>query len=58
VKGRDGNLVRNPLHQIVRDNAMLIRSFGRELGFLPSAREGLHVAEDTKDPFDDWLAPR
>jgi phage terminase small subunit len=52
-------LVKNPLHQIVRDNAMLIRLFGRELGFLPSAREGLRVRDDeARDPLDEWIAGR
>ena len=56
IAGRDGNLVRNPLHQIVRDNAMLIRLFARDLGFLPSAREGLHVNSDKDmDPLEDWM---
>ena len=54
--GRDGNLVKNPLHQVVRDNAMLIRLFARDLGFLPSAREGLHVNSDKDlDPLEDWM---
>ncbi len=55
IKGRDGNLVRNPLHQIARDNAMLIRLFGRDLGFLPSARESLHVKAEEHDPLADWI---
>lgn len=56
VKGRDGNLVRNPLHQIVRDNAVLMRMYARELGFLPSAREGLTVkGEPEMDPTQAWL---
>ena len=29
---RRGELVKNPLHQIVRDNAVLVRAFARELG--------------------------
>lgn len=49
---RKGELVKNPLHQVVRDNAMLIRLLGRELGFVPSAREGLHVASDDEAPTD------
>jgi len=55
VRGRDGNLVRNPLHQIVRDNAILMRAFARELGFAPAAREGLTMPDATStDPFDAW----
>ena len=41
---RGGELVKNPLHQIVRDNAVLIRSLAGELGLTPAARVGLHAA--------------
>ena len=45
IKGaRGGELVKNPLHQIVRDNAVLIRSLASELGLTPAARVGLHDA--------------
>jgi P27 family predicted phage terminase small subunit len=55
--GQKGNSVRNPLTQIARDNAMLIRTFGRDLGFSPSSREGLHiVGDDETDPLAAWLA--
>jgi P27 family predicted phage terminase small subunit len=40
---RDGNLVKNPFHQVARDNADEIRQFARELGLSPSARAGLHI---------------
>ena len=40
---RHGELVKNPLHQIVRDNAMLLLAFARELGATPSARSGLRA---------------
>ena len=35
---------------------MLIRLFAKELGFLPSAREGLHASEGTEaiDPIEEW----
>jgi len=58
VRGaRRGELVKNPLHQVTRDNAILMRVFARELGFLPSAREGLHVqGSDAPDPLAEWLA--
>jgi len=58
VRGaRRGELVKNPLHQIVRDNAILMRAFARELGFLPSAREGLQMhTQDAADPLAEWLA--
>jgi len=42
---RDGELVKNPLHQVVRDNQDAVRLFARELGLSPSARAGLHVQQ-------------
>lgn len=57
VGARTGELVKNPLHQVVRDNAMLIRLLARDLGFVPSGREGItpgDIADD--DPFDAWVA--
>ncbi len=58
VRGaRTGELVKNPLHQIARDNAILMRAFARELGFLPAAREGLTVRESVAaDPLAEWMA--
>ena len=58
VRGaRSGELVKNPLHQVVRDNAILLRAFARELGLTPSARTGLTIgigaADD--DPLEAWL---
>ena len=50
IRGRDGNLVKNPLHQIVRDNAVLIRSLAGELGLTPAARVGLHDANGRATP--------
>lgn len=42
IKGaRSGDFVRNPLHQIVRDNAKLVQSLAGELGLTPAARTGL-----------------
>ena len=40
---RDGELVKNALHQVVRDNADAVRLAGCELGLSPSARAGLRV---------------
>lgn len=57
VRGaRQGELVKNPLHQVVRDNADLMRAMARELGFTPAARAGLKVSdrEKTEDPFEAW----
>jgi P27 family predicted phage terminase small subunit len=45
---RHGELIKNPLHQIVRDNAMLLLAFARELGATPSARSGLRAP--TEEP--------
>ena len=42
ARGRE--LVKNPLHQIVRDDALLIRSLAGELGLTPAARVGLRDA--------------
>jgi P27 family predicted phage terminase small subunit len=36
-----GAAVRSPLHQIVRDNAVLVRALAGELGLTPAARVGL-----------------
>jgi P27 family predicted phage terminase small subunit len=57
VKGaRSGELVKNPLHQIVRDNVILIRLLARELGFVPAGREGIRPGGlgESEDPFDRW----
>ena len=40
---RAGELIKNPLHQIVRDNATLVLMVARELGATPSARAGLRT---------------
>jgi P27 family predicted phage terminase small subunit len=39
-----GSAVKSPLHQIVRDNAVLVRTFAGELGLSPAARVGLRDA--------------
>lgn len=58
---RDGGLVKNPLHQVIRDDGDQIRLFARELGLSPSARAGLHGEPDygfgSIDP-DLGLPPR
>lgn len=58
VRGaRQGELVKNPLHQIVRDNADLMRAMARELGFTPSARSALiGIKVPDVDPLDAWAA--
>lgn len=50
-------LVKNPLHQVVRDNAVLVKLFARELGFSPAARAGLRTGggpEETDD-LERWI---
>jgi P27 family predicted phage terminase small subunit len=39
VRGPRGDLVRNPLHQVVVDNADKIRQFAYALGLSPAGRE-------------------
>jgi P27 family predicted phage terminase small subunit len=59
VRGaRRGDLIKNPLHQIVRDDADLIRAFARELGFTPSARSALTAVQedDEDDAMTRWMA--
>ena len=56
VRGQKDELVKNPLHQIVRDNAVLVRALARELGLTPSARAGLSGRQPPDaDPFADFL---
>ena len=42
----NSGLVKNPLHQIVREDSEAIRRFARELGLSPSARSGLMAERD------------
>jgi P27 family predicted phage terminase small subunit len=56
---RAGELVKNPLHQIVRDNALLARAFARDLGLTPAARAALRGAKvEEGDPFEKFLMER
>ncbi len=41
TRGQAGELVKNPLHQIVRDNATLMLQLAGKLGLTPAARSGL-----------------
>ncbi len=55
VRGRHGaELVKNPLHQVTRDNADEVRQFARELGLSPSARVGLRIERERS--LDDLTA--
>jgi len=56
VKGaRSGEAVKNPLHQIVRDNAVLVRALAGELGLTPAARVGLSDANGRAAPVTTTL---
>ena len=50
-------LVKNPLHQMVRDNADQMRAWARELGLTPAARVGLRADSSAgASPLADFLA--
>ena len=49
-----GELVKTPLHQVVRDHADQVRLFARELGLSPSARAGLRI--ESERAFDSLTA--
>jgi P27 family predicted phage terminase small subunit len=66
---RRGDLNKNPLHQIVRDNAVLAHNLARSLGLNPSGRASLTVGglaqpnpppgpRLVEDPIADLLNPR
>jgi phage terminase small subunit len=44
--------VKNPLHQITRDNREQIRLFARELGLSPAARAGMRIEVERHNPAD------
>jgi P27 family predicted phage terminase small subunit len=53
---RRGELVRNPLHGVVRDNALLVRLLARDLGLTPAARTGLRGKPPReRDPFAEFF---
>jgi P27 family predicted phage terminase small subunit len=52
---RGGELVRNPLAGMVRDQADQVRMLARELGLTPSALAGMGAADVRADPFDEFL---
>lgn len=43
-----GQMQKNPLHQVVRDNAYLMRMLAGELGLTPAARVGLQSGGDNR----------
>jgi P27 family predicted phage terminase small subunit len=55
VRGPNKTIVKNPLHQVVRDNATLVAKLARELGLTPSAREVIKTDRAPADPLDAWL---
>lgn len=53
-----GHLAKNPLHQVVRENADQVRLFARELGLTPSARAGLRMESGpSSGDIEDVLGP-
>jgi P27 family predicted phage terminase small subunit len=49
VEGRDGNLVKNPAAQIMRDSADMMIKFGSRFGLSPSDRTRLSVAPKERE---------
>lgn len=56
IGARNKETVKNPLHQIVRDNADLMRQMARELGLTPAARSGIKapLKESDDDALGAW----
>lgn len=54
-----GDMVKNPLNQVVRDNRDAVRLFARELGLSPSGRSGLNIGAGSgpAGDIDDELPP-
>lgn len=57
VTGAQGNLVKNPLLQIQRDAAAVIRAFAREFGLTPSARASVKAEKGDKGDAENPFAP-
>lgn len=56
VLNRRGEIVKSPLHQLVREHADQVRQFARELGLTPAARVGLTgYPEPERDEFGLFL---
>lgn len=53
VEGRDGNLVKNPSAQVMRDAADLMLKFGSRFGLSPSDRTKLSVAPTDENSGQD-----
>jgi P27 family predicted phage terminase small subunit len=52
VNGRDGNLVKNPAAQVMRDAADMMIKFGARFGLSPSDRSRLAVTPPIEDGHD------
>lgn len=57
VLGAQGNQVKNPLLQIQRDAAAVIRAFAREFGLTPSARASVKAEKGDKGDAENPFAP-
>ena len=56
IKTPSGIVVENPLLRIIRQQAMLIKLFGSELGFSPAARTRIAISEpEPEDPNDIYF---
>lgn len=53
IQGRDGNLVRNPAAQIMRDSADTMLKFGAKFGVTPKDRQNLGIAGDPAGDEDE-----
>lgn len=55
---KHGSIVKNPLHQVVRDSADQVRLLARELGLSPAARANLQIRPGAQVPdIDADLGP-
>ncbi|MFI5259494.1 MAG: phage terminase small subunit P27 family [Candidatus Limnocylindrales bacterium] len=54
-----GQVTKNPIVQVVKDSAWLVRALARELGLTPAARTSLEVLDPMiDDPTQAWLDGR
>lgn len=55
IRGQKGNMVRNPMIQIQRDAAQIVRAFAQEFGLTPSSRSRIEARSqetgDQNNPF-------
>jgi P27 family predicted phage terminase small subunit len=55
VMGPNGQTVKNPALQVVRDQALLVRALAQEFGMTPSARSALKLGVSKSDAGEDLL---